>query len=426
VSVISAPVTLEVMAPQNISNNDEVNYLITYKNEGVENLENIRVRVDYPEGFIFSSSNPKSFEGNNIWYVGSLSGGQSGKIVVAGKLGGSRDEIKIAKITIGANNNGEFISYNEEDARTKIISSSLAITQTVNDLNSLNVNAGDNLRFKINYRNDGALGLRDVIVTEHIDSAVLDYTTLDTGGGAYDANSKTITWKASDHKELKNLASGQSGTISFSIAVKGVIPVANANDKNFIISGLAKIDSPDIPTPISMNKIISSNEMNIKLNSKLILSVKGYYNDANIPNSGPIPPKVSEESTYTMHFIASNVSNDIEGAKVEVVLPTSVSMTGKIFPEGSPLSYNERTNSVVWTIGNLPAGAGIVSPAKEVAFQIKIKPSIDQVGNEAPLLKESTFSARDLFTGESISVTVAEKNTHLSEDGALAGYKVVN
>ncbi len=427
VNVISTPVTLEVMAPQNISNQDEVNYVISYKNEGQENLENIRVRIDYPTQFVFTSSDPRSSEGNNIWYVGSLPAGQGGKITVAGKLSGNRDEIKLAKITVGANSNGEFVSYNEAEAKTKIVSSPLAITQTVNGLSDLNANAGDKLQFEINYKNEGTLGLRDVNVSEHLDSTVLDYATLDIAGGVYDASSKTITWKASDYKELKNLTPGQSGVIKFSIGVKEVIPIANANDKNFIISSMAKIDSPDIPTPISMNKIISGNKMDIKLNSKLVLDVKGYYNDAGIPNSGPIPPKVSTETTYTIHFIVSNVSNDIEGAKVEAVLPTSVTMTGKIFPEGSPLVYNERTNSIVWTIGSLAAGTGIASSAKEVSFQVKINPSLNQAGNEAPLLNESVFSARDLFTGENISARVAGKSTHLSEDSSLGtNYKVVN
>jgi hypothetical protein len=427
VNILSAPITLEVMAPQNISSGDEVNYLITYKNDGVENFENIRVKIDYPEQFTFSSSDPKSSEGNNIWNLGNLSAGQSGKIVVAGKLEGKRDETKIVSIMIGANDNGDFVSYNETDVKTRIVSSPLTIVQTVNGFENLNTNAGEYLRFEINYKNEGNLGLRDVIVTEHLDSPVLDYTTLDMAGGSYDAQSKTIVWKAADYEELKNLLPGQGGVIKFSVRVKEIIPVASADDKNFVISSLAKIDSPDVPTPISMNKIISGNKMDIKLNSKLILDVKGYYNDVNIPNSGPIPPKVGEETTYTMHYIVKSVSNDISDAKVETSLPTSVVMTGKVFPEGTPLSYNERTNSIIWNIGNLTAGTGIMSPGKEVSFQVKIKPSADQTGDAAPLLKESVFSARDLFTQESISARVSDKSTHLLEDSSLGvNFKVVN
>lgn len=427
VNVISAPITLEVMAPQNISSSDEINYLITYKNEGQEEFENIRIRIDYSEQFTFSSSEPRVSEGNNIWYLGTLSPGQSGKIVVVGKLEGNRDEVKTAKIAIGAKNNGGFVSYNETEAQTKIATSPLAITQTVNELHDLSVKAGDPLQFRIDYKNEGMIGLRDVIVTEHLDSPVLDYSTLTMNGGTYDAESKTITWKAADYRELKNLAPGQGGTIRFSIRVKDVIPVKSANDRNFVISSLAKIDSPDIPTPISMNKIISGNKMDLKLDSKLVLDVKGYYNDTKLPNSGPIPPKVGEETTYTIHYIVSSVSNDVEDAKVEASLPTAVFLTGKIFPEGEPLTYNERTNSLVWEIGKLEAGTGVLFPGKEVSFQVRIKPSSNQTGSEAPLLGVSVFSAKDLFTGEDISAKVDGKSTHLLEDEALGtDYKVVS
>lgn len=428
VGVTSVPISLEVLAPQSISTGDQVNYLITYKNNGTEMLENIRLKIDYPERFTFVSADPRAFEGNNIWYLGNLPGGQIGKIIVVGKLEGNRDEIKITKIAIGTNDsNGQFIKNNEENIRTKIVSSSLVITQTVNGLRNSNVNAGDNLQFEINYKNEGTVGLRDVIITEQIDSTILDYQTLSVIGGAYDTNSKTITWKASDYPELKNLAPGQSGKINFSVKVKGVIPVTNANDKNFIISSLAKIDSADIPTPVSTNKIIYSNKMDLKLNSKLLLNVTGFYNDTNIANSGPVPPKVGQETTYTMHFAVANISNDIENAKVETILPTSVVMTGKIFPEGSPLYYNERTNSITWNIGKVIAGMGVLSARNEISFQVKIKPSPDQAGDEASLLNVSTFSAKDLFTGENISAIVSGKSTRLLEDSVLGNnFKVTN
>ena len=143
------------------------------------------------------------------------------------------------------------------------------------------------------------------------------------------------------------------GKIFFSIRVKDILPVGEEKDKNFVIKTVAKIDSPDVPTPISMNKIISSNAINMKVNSKLAISVKGYYSDQAIPNSGPIPPKVGEETTYTIHWKVLNVSNDISGATVSAILPTNSQMTGNIFPQDANLKYNERTNAVVWTIGNV-------------------------------------------------------------------------
>ncbi|OGI29830.1 MAG: hypothetical protein A2288_03665 [Candidatus Moranbacteria bacterium RIFOXYA12_FULL_44_15] len=426
INVDSTPLEIEAMAPQNVSSGDEINYLISYKNTGPEDLEGIRIRAVYPAGFSFSSSVPRVFEGDNIWYIGRVSAGGSGKVEISGKLEGNRDEIRVMEASVGTFESGAFVAYGGENVSTKIVSSPLIISQIVNGARSLNVNAGEGLNFEISYKNEGTIGLKNVIVTETLDSPVLDYSELDSTGGYYDAEKKTITWKASDHPELKNLEPGKGGMIRFSIKVKNVIPIASANDKNFVISSISKIDSPDIPTPISMNKIIAGNKMDMKLNSKLVLDVKGYHTDPNISNSGAIPPKVGQETTYAIHWIARNVSNDVTSARVESVLPTGVTMTGKIFPEDAKVSYNERNNSISWEIGNIGAGTGILSSPKEVSFQVKVKPSVEQVGREMPLLNSSTFSAKDSFTGADLSVVFEGKTTELREDASLgSNYKVM-
>ncbi len=428
IRVTSTPIEFEVLAPQYIASGDAVDYLISYKNTGQKDFDDLRVKMDYPESFTFGKSNPAVSEGNNIWYIGRLGAGESGKIVVSGKLEGTRDEVKNATAYIGILKQGEFISYNEERAVTNIAASPLVIAHVVNGLSSLSVKSGDTLRFEIAYKNESNIGYRDAIVTEKIDSPVLDYSTLRLDQGAFNSDSKTITWKAADLSNLRFLGPGQSGIIRFSIKVKDVIPVSSSTDKNFIISALAKIDSPDIPTPIKTNKIIAGNEIDMKLISKLVINTGGFYYDPIIPNSGPIPAQVGKETTYTAHWMVGNVSNDVTGARVETVLPTGVSMTGKIYPEDARLTYNERNNTIIWEIGNLGAGTGIISSPKEVAFQIKFVPSPEQGGaSSGDILGVSTFSARDTFTGKDLSAASEKKSTILMEDTKMdsSGYRIL-
>lgn len=421
ISVNSAPITLEVLAPQNASNGDAVDYQINYRNDGGETIDNLIVKIKYPDQFTFSSASPKASVDNNTWDIGNLDAGQSGKIVVSGKLEGERDNIKTVEAKIGVSEQNEFVAYNSESANTKMVFSPLAIIQRVNKKDNLNVNAGDTLEFEIAYKNNGSVGLRDVIITEKIDSSVLDYASLRLDNGSFDTDSKTITWKASDIGYLANLGANQEGRISFSVKVIGTLPIGEEKDKNFIIKSVAKIDSPDVPTPISMNKIISSNEIDMKVNSVVAVNVKGYYTDNSIPNSGPIPPKVGEETTYTIHWKALNISNDVSGAKVVATLPTNAQMTGKIFPEDANLNYNSRTNEMVWTIGNMKSGTGLLFDSPEVAFQVKIKPSPDQVGRDVGILGETTISAKDLFTEEDVTGKYQAKNTNLIEDSSIVG-----
>ncbi|MFA6048028.1 MAG: hypothetical protein WCV59_03105 [Parcubacteria group bacterium] len=419
INVVTSPITLEVAGPQTLASGDEIGYMVSFKNDGETDLNDIKIKIDYPGRFTFSTSSPKSFEGNNIWYVGLLSPGQTGKLTVIGKLEGNTDEVKSLKVYVGSTEKGSFVSFNEGSADTRIVGSAIAITQTVNDLTSLNANAGDLLRFGIDYKNTSEIGLKNLILTDRIDSPVLDYSSLEASGGHFDANSKTITWKASDHPELAGIEPGAGGRVEFTVKVKESIPVASTNDKNFVISSIVKIDSPDIPTSISTNKIISGNKIDVKLNSKLFLAVKGFHKDSNITNSGPVPPKVGQETTYAIHWIASNINNDVNNARVEAVLPTWATATGIVYPEGANITYNQRDNTVVWEIGNMSAGTGVLSSPKEVSFQIKIMPSPDQKDKLIDILKPSTFKAKDAFTGDEISATAEGKTTHLEEDSSL-------
>ena len=388
VTVAQAAIDFEIQAPQTISSGNETDYQITYRNNGSQTQENLKVKMDYPVGFTFSSSTPSANENNNTWYVGELMPGASGKILVNGKLSGNRGETKLAKAYIGTDQGGTLASMSEQDASTQIADSPLFIAQTANNLPSFVADAGEALQFDINFKNTGNIGLGNVIITEKLSSPILDYTTLKLSGGNYDQSQQAITWKASDIPDLANLAPGQGGDIKFSVNVKNVIPVSSVNDQNYVISSLAQIDSPDIPTPLAGNKVISSNQMDIKLNSKLILDTKGYHNEPNavIANSGPIPPKVGQETTYTLHWRLTNVSNDISNAQVTATLPTGVAYTGKIYPEDARLVYNSRTNALVWNIGNVPAGTGILTAPEEVIFQVSITPSPNQVGYQPEIL----------------------------------------
>lgn len=426
VNINSSPVSLEIMAPQELVSGDAMDYEIKYINNGKEDFNNIKIKADYPEGFTFSKADPRNSEGNNTWHIGKILAGQSGKIVVSGKLEGNRDEVKNIIAYIGISENEQFINYNEGKSSTAIIASPVIIEQTVNGVKETNIKAGDILKFVIRYKNDSAAGLRDVIITDKIDSPILDYSSLDLRQGAFDQNNKIITWKGADNSNLRFLGPGQTGEITFNIRVKPVVSAENANDKNFTLSSIVKIDSPDIKSSLQENKIIAGNSLNMKLETKLSLDVKGYFNDSVISNSGPIPPQVGKATTYTIHWKIANAFNDVSNAQVSAVLPAGATMTGNIMPNDGRLAYNSRNNSAVWEIGNLAAGAGILTPPKEVSFQIQITPAQNQLDSVVDLVGPAIFSAKDLFTNSDVFFIAGKKDTELREDSGIgSNYKVV-
>jgi len=420
VFISSSPLVIEASGPQNAASGNAVSYAVTYQNTGQEDFNDLKIRADFPEGFSFSNSEPLASQGNNVWYVGTLGAGQSGQVKINGTISGNRDEQKTAKFSIGEiGSDSAFISYGETQSALKIIGSPIVLNETVNGKkNDVFVNAGEPISFKIGYQNTGSIGLRDVILSVEANSPILDYSRIDAQNGKveFDEEKKIITWKTSEIPDFKSLAPNAQGEIAFSIPVKEVIPVSGSKDKNFSFAAIARMDSPDIPTPEGANKVIASNSVNVKLNSKLLASLQGFFNDPDIAGSGPIPLKVGQESTFTLHLKIANISNDVTDAKVAMTLAPGVKWKNNFLPKDASVSYSDRTNELDWNVGSLAAGTGVINDPKELIFQLGIVPAQNQVGEFAPLVSQTVFSAKDSFTGQPLEVKIGAKETNLTED----------
>lgn len=417
INITAAPVFLSVTAPQQVVDGDGLEYVIEYRNLDVRRISDVQIRVDFPQGFEISNAQPKASEKNSYWYVGNLEANQGGKINIQGRIKGGADEGKNITVSLGHIGGEEkFVVFNKQELTTRVVSPVLAVSQKLDGKDGNVIKAGELLKYTIAYQNTGIIGLRDAIVSVEVKGDVLDFSKISVEKGAYDGAKNLIIWKASDVPELANINPKVGGAVHFTIPVKSIIPIESKLDKDFVISSIAKIDSPDIPTPIDSNKIIGSNKLELKLASKVIFDTKGYYTDAKITNSGPIPLETGKETTFTIHWQIINVSNDIAGANIVSALPSGVRWTGKIYPSDEKISYNPRTNQLVWNAGEILAGVGVLDLPREIAFQVGVTPQVNQMGNPIDLLNKSIFTAKDSFVGQDIALEGDKKNTMLYED----------
>lgn len=423
VEISTSPIGLEMSAPKMAATGDTVEYLIDYENQSDESFSNVRIKAEYSDSFRFVSSDPAPSEGNVVWYIGNLTGKMRGKIRVTGILSGERDEVKPVKFSIGyVQGNGDFLSYNTANQLTKIAASPLSVVQSVNGSRDVTTALGSLLTYRIAYKNEGNIGFRDAIVTFDFDASILDFSRIQKQNGYFDAENKRLIWRASDIEALAVLDPGESGEIVFSVPV--VTEVSNAQGSHFGIRTVAKVDSPDVPTPAGSNKIIASNTLSVRLNSAIDFAVKGRYYDASVENSGPIPPKVGMQTTYALALQLSSSFNDLSDARVVVSLPSGVRFTGKISPDSETVTFNSRTNELVWEIGNFSAGSQAMN--REVSVQVSVIPEPSDIDKEVRLMNRAVFSAKDAFTKEEIRKEQGEKTTALPEDTKMtsAGYQV--
>jgi len=422
INITAAPALLDVTAPQETVSGYDISYVIDYKNLDTKLVNDMQVRIDFPQGFKISDAQPVPSEKDSYWYLGNLESEQSGKITIRGQLKGDSGDQKSIVVSLGrVGSNGNFVVFNRQEYSTHMVSPVLAVSQSLDNKESNIINAGERLAYTISYKNTGPTGLRDAIITAQVTGKILDFSKISVTNGSYDSKTGLMTWKASDVPSLQNIDSQASGSVHFSIPVKSIIPVENKQDKNFVVSSVANIDSPDIPVADGSNKIIGSDKLELKLASKVLFNVYGYYTDPKIKNSGPIPMQVGLPTTFAIHWSVMNASNDISNAKVVSSLPAGLRWTGKIYPSNEKITYNERTNQIVWEAGNISAGVGILVPPHEVVFQVETTPQTSQAGEPVVLINEANFTAKDDFVGQDVTLKADKKDTQLSEDSSV-GY----
>src|SRR3989338_341686 len=131
--------------------------------------------------------------------------------------------------------------------------------------------------------------------------------------------------------------------------------------------------------------------------SVLGLSTRLLYSSGPFTNSGPLPPKVNSETSYTAVWSLTNTSSDLTNVRVYATLPSYVKWQGIIKPIDEKLSYNPINGQIYWDVGELKAGTGFAGSPKEVNFQISFTPGINQAGTMPSLIGQTIASGDDAF-----------------------------
>jgi len=393
VTIVSSPLSFDLIAPQEVASGNEAEYVVSYKNGGDVAFQNLRLKLTYPDGFRFTWSDPALSDKGSIWTVGTLAPNAGGEIHVKGIVTGANNQSKNMKAEIGIlQGDGTFLGYDSKEQSTRIVVSPLSITQKVNGKTDLSVSPGEMLSYQIDCVNSGDIGLRDVIVTMDVNANLLDMTQLSLDGkGSYDAQKGIITWKAADSPGLARLEPGQGGLIRFNVPVRADI----ATGKGIVIRTTAKVDSPDIPFSSPSSKVIASNALDVRIGAGATLEALMAYNDSVFPGYGPLPPKVGQETGYAIKLRVTNFLNDLAGVKVTATIPTGVRYAGKKSPDSEAVSYNDRTGQLVWDIGTIQGGG---KTTRELTVQVALTPGPNLVNRQPALLQDAVLDGMDTFT----------------------------
>ena len=382
-------------------------------------LMNPVFKMDYPQGFVFEGANPAPTENDNVWLLGTMNFGEVKHIDVKGKLLGDNGQQKIFHLSsgIGTDNNQLAMStvFGTSLVEALIAQPFLGIDILVNGSNepspiiknweagNIDIGWTNNLLDKIN-NGEIAVSLKGDTIDKKSIVPIPD--------GLYDSISNTITWDERAVPDLALLSPGQKGTVSFGFSL---IPYSAAHSfKNPTITVSTNVKGNRINESNVPQDVKFSSSKTIKISSQIQFASFGTHYGIPISNTGPIPPRVGQATTYTITWKAINTANDVSNAQISATIPLSVQWTGQIFPNGSAISYDETSKKVTWNIGNMKAGVGYSEDPDEVSFQVALLPGLSELNKTPMLLSSSVFTATDNFTGASLSAKAVAVTTVIS------------
>jgi uncharacterized repeat protein (TIGR01451 family) len=423
-TITALPVELSVEMGDAAAPGDRVLGVVHVRNVSTQTLAHAYIKLDVPPGVDVAKEDadfsPDFSVTDSLWLLPPLEPLAEATRSMIVYIQGDPGEHREIKVEAGVQEGTNFIAQQNVSHVVTVTAPQLLISQTYNKSSTdQNVLAGQQIEGVVHYKNVGTVGLKDVIVTVKFDGTGIDPATLKLKNGAYSPTTRTITWSAASVPSLATLLPQQEGDLSYTFNMLTVDKLPTGDKaKNLRLVTTATIDSPNLPTPVGQERKVITDQLVLSLTTNLTLGLDAFYDDGRlgITSSGPLPPKVGEQTTYTLRMRLGSTINDVENAHVSLVLPDGVSYTGKNYVTAGTTDFNSRTGEITWNIPLLNGLTGRTSPAEELDVQVAITPGENTRGEEVVLAKALSAQGTDSFTNDPISIQVTDMPTTATAD----------
>ena len=412
-TITSLPVSLTLVAPPNAVPGQSVNYILDYRNESGSDIADLLFEFDYPDGFAFQKGTPSPSLGTASWTVPVLKKNAGGRISIQGALTGREGEAKKISVVLKRKITDRYVNYERAEVATDVANPLLSVDVLVNESAAYSAFPGDDLNYTVKYSNTSNFNLIGLNLVVKLDGQMYDLSSLDTKGGFFDSQNKTIVWNAGSVTDFANLPPNKKGEIRFRVKLKSDVFSGISGSNNLFVQATATLSTPNVPSGVGGDEVSAQNSLTTKITTQPTFRQLIYYNDPAFGSSGPLPPEVGKDTSFTVHWQLTNPGNDMNNVRLTGVLPPGVTWENATgVTAGQPeVTFNTNTSEVIWDLGVLPRGIGVTGDKYEASFRIKIKPSSNQKGAVITLIKNSKITATDSFTKQNIILPLGDMTT---------------
>ncbi|MBI3255414.1 MAG: hypothetical protein HYZ63_00400 [Candidatus Andersenbacteria bacterium] len=416
--IVAVPIEVSVEASSSAISGERIFAVVHVRNVSSLSQEGLFLKLQAPPGMQLAPED-KEFSAefsaqDGIWQLPSINPLEEVVRTAVLYVDGSAGERRPLEIEVGVKDGEETFIQRKVSHVVTVTASELSVVQSFNKKpGDQVVSAGQKLQGSIAYQNTGTVGLKSVVVSAKFEGTGLDPASLQLKNGAYNPTTKTITWTSATVPELTIVAPNQSGEITydFSLLPAASFPIVDGKGNNNVVTVIASVDSPDVKTPLGQEKRIVSERVNLEVATSLSLDVVAFYDDGRLglPSTGPLPPKVGEQTTYTLRFRLGSTLNDVGDVRLTAVLPDGVSYTGKTYLTTGKVEHNERTGEVIWKVPLIEALTGRTTPPAELHVQIAVTPGENTKGKEIQLLNVVNVEGMDEFVDQLVKTEITDR-----------------
>src|SRR3989339_203477 len=385
VTINSTPLNLSVEAPDTVSPNQDITFNVKATLNATKPVSKILLKFDYPVGFQFKSSVPAPSLGNNIWSLGDLAPGTERNISVTGKMVDVSD-IE-AKLFVNGVYQREYATNTKTPIQGEIIWT-------------------NNLDTKVN----------DLVIQAKISGNAVDRRTINAQQGFYDSSLDIITWDKNSKTEFSEVNPGDSGSVSFSVSSFSLVSASGGMISDPVININVSISGKQLLSGYATTNLNNYDSAIVRIISDVGFANKALYYSGPFANTGPIPPKVGTETSYTIVWSLSNTANNISKAIIRSSVPSWMKFVGTVSPSSEDLTYNSSTKEIVWNVGRITKGAGITGLVRSVSFQVVFTPSLSQIRTTPIIINDAVLTGHDDFANVDVRVNKSALRTQLDND----------
>jgi len=405
------PLDFSFDLPAQIEADKNFNFRVNYSSNANWLLTNLRITLDYPSGFEFIEASPKAI-GKTEWDIPVLNSGAAGNISITGRLNGDIGEAKIFRARIGAWENGKYLELKDIQKGIQIQTPTVELSCQINGNTDYIAKPGEWLHYVITFKNVSNSDQYNLVMINKLDGDLYDLSTIKSDTGNFQPGDSSIIFDGAKNPTLQYLPTMGQGSVEFWVKLKDAI----------------------ISKPLIINRVAvgaAREDFTTRVNATANFTQLVFYNDEVFGNTGPLPPKAGQPTSYTITWQLKNYFTPLKNVQVTAVLPANVLWTGNMFPDNSTstFAYDNVARQITWNVGDLSIGQGAIANAPggpNISFQIILTPTFEQVGSRAALIGEVKVSAIDAISGETVNISVPALDTgSLSDQNMTDSWGIV-